>query len=172
MISRALAYGFTHAGALDAATLNPRAEVRAMCAADRCGAYGKNWVCPPHCGDLEENRRILKAYKRGLLVQTTAVLKDAFDYKTMEQAGKTHKALFHGFMRELRRDLPALLALGSGGCDLCPQCTCPDAPCRRPGEAVPSMEAFGLMVSDACAANGLPYYYGKDTLTYTACFLY
>ncbi|MDR3314233.1 MAG: DUF2284 domain-containing protein [Oscillospiraceae bacterium] len=170
--ARALAFGFSHAGALDAATLVVREEVRAMCADDRCGLYGKNWTCPPYCGELEENRRLLTQYRTGLLVQTTAQLEDDFDYEGMQEAGKKQKELFQGFLRELRRECSGLLALGSGGCGLCPNCTCPDSPCRHPEEAAQSMEAFGLVVSDACTANGLPYYYGAGTLTYTGCYLF
>jgi hypothetical protein len=28
-----------------------------------------------------------------------------------------------------------------------------------------------MMVSDVCRANGMDYYHGKGTLTYTGCFL-
>ena len=35
----------------------------------------------------------------------------------------------------------------------------------------PSMEAYGLLVSDACTSAGLEYYYGKNTMTYTSCIL-
>lgn len=171
LVDRALALGFSHAGALDAATLRPRQEVRGMCAAGRCNGYGKCWTCPPHCGDLEENRRILARYSAGLLVQTTAELEDDFDYETMQAAGQKQKELFRAFLRELRREYPDLLPLGSGGCGLCPSCTCPGAPCRHPEEATQSMEAFGLVVSDACADNGMKYYYGPGTLTYTGCYL-
>ena len=36
---------------------------------------------------------------------------------------------------------------------------------------VSSMEAFGILVLEACQANGLSYYYGSDKIAYTACFL-
>mgnify|MGYP003295702385 CR=1 FL=1 len=50
----ALKTGFSAAYSLDIFTLIPREDVRAVCAADKCGAYGKNWTCPPYCGTLEE----------------------------------------------------------------------------------------------------------------------
>ena len=28
-----------------------------------------------------------------------------------------------------------------------------------------------MLVLEICKANGLPYYYGADTMTYTSCFL-
>ena len=33
------------------------------------------------------------------------------------------------------------------------------------------MEAYGLVVSQVCQDSGLPYYYGPQTITYTACVL-
>ena len=36
---------------------------------------------------------------------------------------------------------------------------------------MPRMEAYGLVVSDACKKTGLPYYYGPNTMTFTACVM-
>jgi len=35
-----------------------------------------------------------------------------------------------------------------------------------------SMEACGILVSEACTLAGLKYYYGPGTLTYSSCVLY
>ena len=45
--------GFTHSAPLDVSTLELRDEVRAMCSANTCRAYGRNWSCPPACGMME-----------------------------------------------------------------------------------------------------------------------
>ena len=171
LVAQALALGFTSAGPLDAATLLPRQEVRDMCAADRCRHYGKSWMCPPGCAGLEENRALLAKYKTGILVQTTGTPEDDFDLEGMVEIGRQHMRRFRALHRALREEFPGMLALGSGGCDLCEACAYPAAPCRRPADAVPSMEAFGLVVSDACNANGMKYYYGPGTMTFTGCFL-
>lgn len=167
----AVAFGFSHAAPLRTDTLVLRSEVRDMCSADKCRKYGQSWMCPPACNSLEENYARIKPFSEGLLVQTTATLDDDFDYETMEAAGATQKALFLRFRQELSKAYPGLLALTSGGCELCDACTYPGAPCRHPGLAMPSMEAFGLVVSDVCSGNGLPYYYGPGTITYTGCYL-
>lgn len=57
------------------------------------------------------------------------------------------------------------------GFTICSQCTYPDSPSRFPDKAIPSMEAYGLLVSKVCEKSGLPYYYGPKTLTYTSCVL-
>ena len=170
-VEQALAFGFSHAALLDASTLELRHEVRDMCAADKCHAYGKSWVCPPACGSIAENSVRLKPFTKGLIVQTTAQMEDDFDVETMQEAEVRQKQLFEGFRAVLRGKYPNMLPLTSGTCEICPTCTYPDAPCRHPKDATPSMEAFCLLVSDVCASNGLGYYYGPQTITYTGCYL-
>lgn len=169
--ARAEVFGFSHAGALDAATLEVLDNVRDMCAADRCQKYDRCWTCPPASGSIADNRELLKKYSAGVIVQTTMALDDDFDIETMELCGETQQKLFREFARELRPAFPDMLALGSGGCSICESCTYPGAPCRHPDEAMQSMEAFGLFVSDVCAKNGIGYYYGPKTITYTGCYL-
>ena len=170
LTAQALAFGFTNAGPLRGETLEFLPQVRQMCAADRCGLYGRSWTCPPHCGSLEECARRAGGYRWGLLVQYSQPLADPFDYETMEAAGRRHRALFAQFIPLLRRQWPGLLPLGSGGCSLCQACTCPKAPCRHPDLASCSMEAYGLEVGRVCDANGLPYG-AEGAITYTGCYL-
>ena len=172
MVQQALAFGFSQAAVLSMDTLVLREEVRDMCSADKCRKYGKSWVCPPACGTLEHNRAALTAHKDGLIVQTTGTLEDDFDYEGMQAAGALHQRRLREFYRQLRVACPGTVALGSGGCSLCEKCTYPDAPCRFPAEAMVSMEAYGLWVSDVCTRNGIAYNYGPQTITYTGCYLF
>ena len=171
LAEQAVAFGFSHAGPLDAATLKPRQEVRDMCAAGKCKGYNSSWACPPACGTLEEMVAMMSAFKSGLIVQTTAELEDNFDIEGMRDAADRQREHFIGFRDILEKQWPGMVALGSGGCRRCDACTWPDAPCRHPEQMVSSMEACGLVVSDVCADNGIKYYYGPQTLTYTSCYL-
>ena len=161
--------GFSHVGSLDTATLELKEEVRQMCAA--CGQYGKRWSCPPGCGSLEELRIKVSGYKAGILVQTTGQLEDAFDGEAMMETEALHKENFACLHKMLRETYPGLLALGAGCCTICRTCAYPDEPCRIPEQMVSSMEAYGLVVTEVCRANGLAYNYGENTITYTSCFL-
>ena len=89
--------GFSHWAQMNMAAAVPLAEVRDMCAADRCGRYGHNWACPPGCGSLETAARRIAGYACGILVQTTGTLQDDFDYATIEAVGAAHKRRFAGF---------------------------------------------------------------------------
>lgn len=142
-----------------------------MCAADKCRAYNRNWTCPPHCGTLEECGARLAGMDCGLLVQTVGQLEDSFDFEAMAETEKAHLAHFHALADLLREKYPGVLCLGSGGCRLCKSCAYPE-PCRFPERACPSMEGYGLLVSEACESAGVPYYHGKNTLAYTACYLF
>jgi predicted metal-binding protein len=171
LVTRAVKHGFSHAALLDVSMLRARSEVRDMCGSGKCNRYGKNWRCPPACGSIEENARAMSAYRTGLIVQTTGEMEDDFDYESMEAAGQRQKELFISFGDELAGKYPGMLALGNGTCTICAECTYPDAPCVAPERSISSMEAFGLVVSDVCLENGLGYYYGPRTITYTGCYL-
>lgn len=163
--------GFSQAAPLDPATLIPRADVRAMCAADKCGAYGRNWTCPPHCGTLEECAAKMAGFRRGILVQTVGQMEKDIDTRAYRRTEQKHLENFNSFCEKIRAAYPDALCLGSGGCRICKKCAFPE-PCRFPEKAVSSMEAYGLFVTQVCRDNGLAYYHGPRTITYTACVLF
>jgi predicted metal-binding protein len=171
LIEKAIEAGFDAACALDCSTISLRPEVRAACAQNKCGRFGKSWSCPPGCGSLDECTARIRRYAKGLIVQTIGKLEDEFDGEGMMDAEQRHSKSFRRLSGELRRDYPNMLSMGTGSCSICDQCTYPDAPCRDPHGASSPMEAFGMMVNDVCRANGVKYYHGKGTITYTGCFL-
>ena len=170
-IIKALELGFTHAAPVDILSLKPRQDIRDMCAADKCRAYGKNWTCPPHCGSLAQCAEKIGQYQQGILLQTVGTTQKTIDTKTYRRIEQQHLQQFYQFCRLLRVHHPNALCLGSGGCRICAACAYPE-PCRFPAEACASMEAYGLFVTQVCRDNGLSYHYGEHTVTYTACILF
>lgn len=164
-------FGFTAWAPLDVRTLSLKAEVRAMCADNTCGQYGKRWSCPPGCGTLEACSDQLREYSNGILVQTVGHIEDSFDFEAMEEIEAVHKARFLEMYTALKNENARVLAIGSGCCTRCAVCTYPDDPCRFPDAMISSMEAYGMLVLEVCKANELPYYYGSDKIAYTSCFL-
>lgn len=163
--------GFDHWGVFSVDALKFLPEVRAACEANKCGAYGKRWSCPPACGSLEECEARARDYSWGVLLQTTGQMEDDFDVEVMLEAEKEQKERFAAFCAALGED-ERHLPLGAGVCTICAQCTYPDEPCRFPNRQHPSMEAFGLLVTDVCKAADTLYYYGPQTITYTCCVLF
>ena len=171
IIALALEAGFEHAAAFAADELVFSPEVRAMCASGRCKRYGKCWSCPPGCGSLEECGEKLRGMTRGILVQTVGDVEDSFDLEGMADVEAVHRERFARMYEMLRASGGPVLPMGAGSCTRCVQCTYPDKPCRYPDKLWPSMEAYGLLVSDACRSAGLEYYHGPGTITYSSCIL-
>ena len=93
---------FSRWGELNMDALVPLDAVREMCAADRCGCYGRNWACPPGCGSLNHISERLARYRSGLLVQTTGALRDDFDIERMDAISETHRVHFLNLDRQAR----------------------------------------------------------------------
>lgn len=163
--------GFSHVKELDAGTIELLEEVRAMCGSNTCGMYGKNWACPPACGELPELRERVAKFSKGILVQTVGDIEDSLDFEAMMEIEGEHKEHFLAVNEQLKEEYPDLLALGAGCCTICRKCTCPDEPCRFPEKRISSLESYGIVVSDLCKKNDLAYYYGADKIAYTSCFL-
>lgn len=170
-IVKAKECGFTHAGPLEPAALKVNKMVRDTCASGRCQAYGHNWTCPPACGTLEECAQKMAEYKRGILLQTVGELKKTIDTKGYMETEAQHHEHLLAFAREIRKAYPKALVLGAGGCRVCKECAYP-GPCRFPDQAVSSMEAYGLFVTQVCRDSHMGYYYGPKTISYTACVLF
>ncbi|MCL2519051.1 MAG: DUF2284 domain-containing protein [Oscillospiraceae bacterium] len=172
LVKEALELGFSHAGKLNMDALVFMPEVRDMCRADRCHSYGKCWTCPPGCGTLEDITERAAKYSYGVIVQTTGEMEDEFDAETTMLAAQNQKDNFIKLIDIWKKRYDDILPMGAGGCRICEKCTYPDAPCRFPDKAWPSMEAYGLWVSKVCELSDIPYYYGKNTITYTSCCLF
>ena len=171
LVSEAIDAGFSQAGELNVKSLVFMPEVRAMCNADRCRQYGKNWRCPPGCGSVEEAAQRASQYSYGIIVQTIGLMEDEFDYDTIKETSEKHKKNFYALVDGLKIRYPDMLPMGAGTCELCEICTYPGAECRFPDRSMSSMEAYGLWVSKVCELSGIPYNNGRNTITYTSCYL-
>ena len=174
IVKEALDCGFTTVAPVSIDTIELRDEVRDMCAANKCHAYNTNWSCPPSCGTVEECQKRVNSYEGGIIMETTGVLEDDFDFEAMQETAKKHGKTLVDFTKQLRKEYPELdiLPLGAGGCMTCEKCTFPDAQCRFPELQSSPMEGYGMVISDVCKANGITYNHGRGTLTYVGCCLF
>ena len=166
-IDRAIALGFDVAAPIDPQILVAREDVRSMCADNRCGAYNKNWTCPPAIGSVGECQARLRQYPQGILVQTVGHMTKTVDSRCYRETERRHIRQLYALAEQIRREHPNALCLGAGGCRVCRQCAYPD-PCRFPEQAISSMEGYGLFVTQVCRDAGVPYPHGEKTVTYTA----
>jgi predicted metal-binding protein len=170
----ALDGGATHAlPVTDRAYLVAQEYVREACLQNACGHSGRCWTCPPHVGEFADLAARLLAYPGVLLVQSITPLADSWDFEAMTAAAEAHNTLLRTLGQRAAAAFPAcdILALGCGGCGFCPTCTCPDAPCRFPEEALASVEGYGLDVKALVESVGLHYINGKNTVSFVGAVL-
>ena len=79
----ALALGAFRAELVKVEDISTDASFRSLCASNACGNYGKNYMCPPDIGSIEELMQELRTYETALVYQTVGCLEDSYDFEGM-----------------------------------------------------------------------------------------
>lgn len=171
--ARALDCGASGAGLARVADIMFREEFRPLCEANRCGHYGRSWMCPPAVGEIGRMIASARTRQKALVFMTIGELKDSFDYRGMVAASKGHAQVSQAVAGQLAPDLENALLLGAGPCPVCEKCAQPDRePCRFPEKAFASLEAHGVAVSELAKLAGLSYVNGRNSVTYFGALLF
>lgn len=167
----ALHAGARDAGMIDVCDIPFDAGFRDFCKEDVCGHYGRNWLCPPHAGEIHALIDRAQGYDRALVYETVAEIADKRDKTSIDKAALLHD---EAAQRILEGSPPGdLLHLSAGTCRICERCTAMDGePCRNPKCALPSMAAYGIHVCALAERCGLRYSNGDDTVTYFGAVLF
>ncbi|MGV8905045.1 MAG: DUF2284 domain-containing protein [Acetobacterium sp.] len=148
-------------------------EVRDRCEDNFCGNYGKNYMCPPSVGDLDDYKTLVNDYKRGLLFSKVYPIEDKMDYTGMMEAGIEFRNDIQELNKEMKSDNINCLFFSAGCCNICEKCAIiSDEPCRFPTEAIPSLEAAGINVVELTRDYGFKYNNGPLNVTYFGLMLY
>lgn len=142
-------------------------ELRQACEQNRCGSFGKNWTCPPHCGEINELIAEASGYRKALVFQSVYTLEDSYDIEGMNEAHMLFRKLTNQVAHLFSSANPPVKLLSAGGCNICEQCgAIKNIPCRFPDIAYSSLEAHGIQVSELAASCGMKYINGANTVTY------
>lgn len=173
LVEAALEYGAFKAAVIDVEEIPFDETLRAYCEANYCGSYGRNYACPPHVGEAKELIEKAKSYSTALVFQTVTPIEDSFDIEGMEEAVKRHSETAASINRNLEAEGIEYLQLTAGGCNICPVCALAEQkPCRFPGKAISSLEAYCMNVSTLAPRCGMKYINGQNTVTYFGMFLF
>jgi predicted metal-binding protein len=167
--------GATHAAVIDAAVIKYSPEFRSYCEQNKCGQYGTNWMCPPLVGPFDELRNKAAQYQECLVFQTVHAISHSLDWKGMKKAFVVHDDVLRRIVEHIAETygIQDLLCLGAGPCTTCSKCVAADGQaCRFPDKAVASLEAYGIDVGELVKSCAIPYYNGKNTVSYVGCVLF
>jgi predicted metal-binding protein len=159
-------------GIVDTRDIEFRADVRAMCAENKCHQYGKTWACPPAIGTVDECRARMLGYEKMVVFSQKFDLEDAFDFDGMGTAMREFKDVAEKLDEGLRPLFGKYMIVSNEGCGKCGSCTYPENPCRFPDKVHGSIEGYGILVSDLAKLAGINYYNGRDTVTFFGAALF
>ena len=170
----ALDLGAYKASVIDTDKIVTDRAFRDMCASNACGVYGKCWMCPPDVGDIEVLMQEVGQYDYALVYQTVTELEDSYDFEGMIEAKKSTYPMAQALRKTFDDPKFAkVLHLGAGGCGVCKVCAKrTNEPCRFPEKAMPSLEAYGINVSELAKSAGMKYINGQNTVTYFGAVLF
>ena len=186
LLNIAINAGATNVGIAKVADMKFSSEFRTACAQNVCGKYGTCWMCPPDVGDIDDMIAEAKRYESIMVFQSIAQLEDSFDFEGMEDAAMKHNKITFTIAEKIRNTASSStlgkalltggqmpLILGAGACHICNRCTKLDnIPCAHPKKAIPSLEVYGIAVSELAAVSGMKYINGVNTVTYFGGVMY
>ncbi|MDD6175156.1 MAG: DUF2284 domain-containing protein [Firmicutes bacterium] len=174
LIEHACDLGAYRAGVVSVKDIHLDRYFRSVCESNGCGNYGRCWMCPPDAGDIDELMARVRTYDKALVYQTVSELEDSYDFEGMMEAAERHNVLAQkiaGYFALL--PFGKKLHLGVGGCHICKVCAKKtNEPCRHPELAMPSLETYGINVSELAASAGMKYINGTNTVTYFSAMLF
>jgi predicted metal-binding protein len=174
LCAEAIRLGAYKASVIGAADVALDRRFRDMCAVNSCGMYGRCYMCPPDVGDIDTLMAQIGEYEYALVYQTVSELEDSYDFEGMVEAKKRAYPIAQS-LRDLFSDmkLERVLHLCAGGCGVCERCAKQTGePCRFPNLAMPSLEAYGVNVSELARSAGMKYINGQNTVTYFGAVLF
>jgi len=169
IVKLCLEHGATKAEEIPVSKLKLQPELRQYCELNHCGLYKRNYTCPPYVGEIDTLIAKLRNFQRGIIWQNVYPLEDSFDFEGMDEAKNKHRAMTLEIARWVYEELgnSQALVLSAGGCTACPACGIQTAePCRFPEQALVSLEAYGVNVSQISEVSSMRYINGANTVTY------
>lgn len=165
--------GIHQYGFLETAQLSFSEGVRSLCEMNSCGHYNTTWVCPPGVGSYEDCRDRIMKYNHVFVFSSKHDLEDSYDFDGMMAGKDRHNEICEAVLKQFQSFYTGdCLILAGEGCSRCAKCTYPDAPCRFPDKAHPSIESYGVEVNKVAATIGINYINGANTVTYFGCICF
>jgi predicted metal-binding protein len=168
-------FNVIRAAVIDPSDITYSSEFRGLCEQNKCGHYGRNWMCPPAVGPYETLKAKASRYKEGLVFQTFHQLSYSRDRKGLREAFKAHNETLKkiiGYLRD-RYGIENMLSLGAGPCAYCEKCASLDGEiCRFPDQAVASLESHGIDVGALVSMCGMPYTGGKNSVLFVGAIFF
>ena len=146
-------------------------RIRLVCEME-CPRYGKTWACPPAVGSVEECKKRCLSYPTGLLISTLTEVEDISSMEDCLSTRAPHEEIAHEVIALLQEQGLEVYGLSTESCDICENCSYPNAPCHHREKMLPCVESQGIIVTALAEKYGIEYQYGGNIVTWFSLLLY
>lgn len=174
IIEDIISFGVKYAKPFELQNIDFDNKFREYCKENVCGNYGTNWMCPPGVGEIEDLKKEVMNFKKGIVYQTIHPVKNIRDRRETDKIKNKH----NNFTRELTEKLRGkyndleFFPMGAGACELCTTCGyLKGEKCIYPQKSISSAEAYGINLGSLLKSCGLQFNYSDDTLAYVGVLL-
>lgn len=174
ILQKALELGITEATPITTALLHFSPRIREYCRENKCGNWGKNFMCPPLVGTMQQCQNMVCQYSNALLLTLESTINHARKPSEVYRlADRLHEIVLILEQFACRLGYTQAYGLIAGHCQLCDPCAAATGAsrCRHPGLARPSLEALGINVIGSCGAAGQKIEFDKRRVTWVGCLL-
>ncbi len=173
LIKKALELGAADAKIIDTSDLRFDAIFRKYCEDNKCGFYGKNYMCPPEIGTVERLREKVLSFDKGIYFQTISPINGFSDKEGLEESALRHNNLANDIKKYLKsKGFEKVLALATK-CRYCPECCkVKGEACIHPDVAVSCLSAYCIDVIDMANKLSMEYKLGDTKIAYFGLVLF
>lgn len=150
---------------IDDVVFNP--DFRKYCEENICGFYGKNLMCPPDIGTVDQVINKAKSYRYGVFYQTVAPVKDFSDEEGILKAGIAQNNIAEKMKQSLKAMAIEQVLCMSTRCKYCDRCAKLDNQvCHNPELAIGCLSAYCVDVSYLAKKCEMDYNCGEGTISH------
>ena len=171
MVQRAKDIGFEIVASVSAEQIVCKQELRDLCNADSCPNFATCWSCPPGAGEFEACVQRIATSGGGVLLQTVRHDVDFSDRELLDEIRDIHNGRLDELADSLRAEQDGVLEFTTGGCNICGECSYPDAPCKQPDKQRLALSAHGVDVTETCRNAEMEYDFQDGTIRFMGMIL-
>ncbi len=156
---------------IESAGLQFQPRVRLVCQQE-CERYARTWACPPGVGDLEKCRERCLRYPYGFFFSSVAEVSDIMNMEELLDTRGAHEEITDEIGSYFESQGMETFILSTESCEICEDCTYPDAPCRNPHRMHPCLESHGIVVTEIVEEHQMTYSLGGNDILWFSLILF
>lgn len=149
-------------------------KVREACKDNKCGKYGKNYMCPPFIKDIDSFKKEIKEFDFGIILLKESLIENPGNINEMYISAKElHRDILKLEKKIKKLGISKVMGLIGGDCKLCNPCNAAidKGYCQYPNEARSSLEAMGIDVIKTCKNININIEFKNDRVIWVGLLL-